>query len=270
MMIFIWLFLSASADANMNPEWKGTYVLRQFERLKLYRSGIEAQPPTFNYTKVFDRSSYPLKKINTKQKFTAYAKSLYLKNKSQFALKSLPQELSEASFYMNFVSSLFHYGNIKNTHRQNDGCVLRNERTGFKQVPDEKGTISFYLNSVIGCCTDYTKLLNLLLDSAKIENRIVEVHAWHVFNEVKVEGKRYTLDANTNLLFLAGWKNLMKRKKRSPYRYIKFPHMNVVPNKNYPFNRVLAYFIDQFINLADYAHIQKFTYKPKDGYKIYE
>lgn len=121
------------------------------------------------------------------------------------------EDVRRGVYYMAFVSGLWAYGNKNNPDLP--GCVAGNEVTGA--LPPRSMTIRTFLDAPIGCCTDYTTILAVLLTSANIDNRIVEVFdnersalPNHVFNEAFLGGRWWTLDANINVAYAGSWKDV--------------------------------------------------------------
>lgn len=120
---------------------------------------------------------------------------------------------------LQIVSGLWHYGNYKNPLAP--GCVAINEtlaspRTGL--------TVTDYLSSGIGCCTDYAAMLGAALQAEGLEHRIVELPT-HVFNEVKIDGIWWTLDANINVAYKNSWDHVVDG--RSPVTLYRFQSASV-------------------------------------------
>jgi len=141
------------------------------------------------------------------------------------------QRKLEALFYMNFVSRLWGYGNPTPELRDRPGGVLSNEETGFRQI--QNPTVRTYLESDIGCCTDYAFLLKQLLGRAGILNRRVTT-AGHVFNEARFADGWATLDANTNMFFAGEWAAIQRRPHGSEgtVKIMVFPHQNCTNSRN--------------------------------------
>lgn len=116
----------------------------------------------------------------------------------------LSAQASQALFYMQWVSGLWSYGNLDRPDLP--GCVINNEATG--PIDPALLTIRTYLDSPIGCCTDYTVLFSMLLEAAGIETRIVTKEG-HNFNEALLDGEWWTLDANLNVAFRASWDKVL-------------------------------------------------------------
>jgi len=109
--------------------------------------------------------------------------------------------------------------------------MLCNEKTGFREI--RSPTVRTYLESDIGCCTDYAFLLKVLLDRAGIPNRRVGT-AGHIFNEARFADGWATLDANTNMFFAGEWGAIQRRPHGSEgtVTVMVFPHQNSMDSGN--------------------------------------
>jgi len=133
----------------------------------------------------------------------------------------------KALFVMNFVSGLWGYGNIVNLDKP--GCVLTNEHNDWQ---DTVPSLSAYLDSDIGCCTDFAFLTKSLLDHEGIDNRLTSIPG-HVFNEVRLNGRWCILDATMNIFVQASWDELYVRETRDKAIIVLvFPHANLADTKS--------------------------------------
>ena len=197
--------------------------------------------PSIPYEEIFSKEHVTNANIETEEDFYEFSRQRYLANRDYLMKKWRieDEQRLQAIFYMNLVSHLWGYGNVKNPDKP--GCVLHNEETEFEIVNDP--TIQTYLKSDIGCCTDYAHVLNILLDRCGIENRQVSVKG-HIFNEVRLKGDEsnrdgwVTLDANTNMLFEGSWASIQSRESKgaNSVHLTIFPHQNLVEQDN-PFYR---------------------------------
>lgn len=128
-----------------------------------------------------------------------------------------------AFYFMNVVSGLWAYGNLKNL--QLPGCVMDNEIRG--PIEPSEVSVKTYLTSPIGCCTDYTAILNVLLTYDGIKNRVVSIPGYHVFNEAFIKGKWWVLDANTNLAFSESWRDIVDGNSKVAVYLFPHPNMNL-------------------------------------------
>jgi hypothetical protein len=128
--------------------------------------------------------------------FAEFVDFVTARQETHGTITGLSNEASKALFFMQWVSGLWAYGNP--TRLDLPGCVVNNEITGVTD-PDDV-TVRTYLDSPIGCCTDYTVMITMLLMAAGIENRIIS-GAGHVMNEAKIDGVWWTLDANLNIAY---------------------------------------------------------------------
>jgi hypothetical protein len=145
-------------------------------------------------------------------------------------------------FYLNFVASLWGYGN--RAAPQETGCVLINEDTKFEPIPEPQISVRTYVESDIGCCTDYAYMLHFLLGQAHFESRLVELPG-HVLNEVKVNGRWMALDANINVFYRQSWKETVSR-SGNEIGVVMFPLLSLNPNARQDY-RPLAGSFRQFM-----------------------
>jgi hypothetical protein len=102
-------------------------------------------------------------------------------------------------------------------------------------------TMRAYLDSRIGCCTDYALMVKFLLDEEKIENRLTAIPG-HVFNEVRLEGRWCIVDATTNMFLEQSWQELYERKSEEPIKVYVFPHANMSGNFAYRYRPLAGQF----------------------------
>ncbi len=138
------------------------------------------------------------------------------------------EDVMRGIYYMAFVSGLWAYGNKNNPNLP--GCSTGNEVSG--PIPSSSVTVKTFLETPIGCCTDYATVLALLLTSRGIENRIVEVFddprsssPSHVFNEALLGGRWWTLDANINVAYAGNWEEVIDQRRQVDAFLI--PHSNM-------------------------------------------
>lgn len=200
-----------------------------------------------DFDTVFKRSDLKAQSINSFDDFYVFAHGLYQKKRpvleSGWGIKD-SDEL-KSIFYMNLVSGLWVYGNKINTDKT--GCVLNNEITGL--TDPKTATIKTYLNSSIGCCTDYAYFLNFLLDKQGIKNRVVNVRG-HVFNEAFYNNQWHALDANINVVFHDSWMNITFRKPNHDFKVSLFPHHNSVFNAKEQYRKIIGKFRYEMLTAA--------------------
>lgn len=179
--------------------------------------------PSFNFSTIFNRRMIPIDKINSYDDFYLYARSIYDQNLDVLEEGWQLHDSAELKsiYYMNFVSSLWAYGNKDNP--EEIGCVFDNEVHGMTHKKDL--TVKDYLVSEIGCCDDYARILKLMLDKEKIKNRLVHVRG-HIFNEAFFKNKWHVLDANINTMFHDSWFDITFRQPGERFLISTFPHNN--------------------------------------------
>ncbi|MDA9395499.1 hypothetical protein WN73_33795, partial [Bradyrhizobium sp. CCBAU 45394] len=135
--------------------------------------------------------------IDSWQEFAQYVDAQY---QSTTQSTDFTPEQAQVFFYLQWVSGLWSYGNP--TQLLATGAVVDNEINGVTDPADV--TVRTFLDSPIGCCTDYTTVMSYLLLEAGIESRVVSGNA-HVFNEALIDGEWWTIDANLGLAYEGAW-----------------------------------------------------------------
>jgi len=136
----------------------------------------------------------------------------------------------KALFFLNLAANLFPFGNAREI--QQSGCVIRNEDQDYGA--EQNVSAHDFLSAPIGCCVDYANILYYLLKRAGLESRKIELtHAGHVFNEVKLHGQWYALDATLGVFYQSSWRNVVKGS--GPVQIIRFPTIssNIKSGENY-------------------------------------
>lgn len=137
------------------------------------------------------------------------------------------EEEYKVAFITNLVSRLWGFGNVKAITK--GGCALQNEIRGWDQPDYTKVTLQTYLRSKIACCLDHAFFVKFLLDRENIPNRM-KMTPSHIFNEAKIQGKWWMLDATTNFLIPHTWEEIHYSKLpsgRDLFRVYIFPHSNL-------------------------------------------
>lgn len=227
----------------------GIFLGHNISQYSIYKDLHLESVVSDNVLEIFSKKHIDLIKdeINTFDDFYLYVKSRYQKHKVYLSRiwQVGPEKKLIAIFFMNTVSSLWAYGNKNLTKKP--GCVSINEDNDFKEVKNP--TIKTYINSKIGCCTDYAFLLAFLLEKEKISNRKVSVQG-HIFNEVLINGSWYVLDANTNLMFESSWQEIIHRKPNQIVKVKLFPHCNLINNGDDFYRPIVGKFILEMIYWA--------------------
>jgi hypothetical protein len=192
--------------------------------------------PSIEYDSIFAKHHLLHADIKNFDDFYRFAEKRFKSNwhllESKWKIHN--KEKLEAIFYMNLVSAMWGFGNKINTEEK--GCVRCNENNNWKTVPIEKINVRTYIDSDIGCCSDSANLLSYLLDKANIKQRLIRFPG-HVLNEAYFEGRWYTLDAYTNMMFHSPWKDIQNYDKKSGEITVTiFPHTNLLQGQN-PFYR---------------------------------
>jgi hypothetical protein len=207
-----------------------TYNFQALNQLKVMNY------PSVEYDVIFSKQHMREANINTFDDFYKFVKNRYVTYKDMLASKwdIKNEQLLQSIFFMNLVSAMWGYGNINNPDIP--ACVLINENTNFKELDTNTISIKTYINSDIGCCNDFAYILKIILDREEIKNNIVAIPG-HFFNEVTINNKTYTLDANVNILFHSSYEDIQYKNyyKEDSVKVSIFPHPNL--EQNNPFYR---------------------------------
>jgi hypothetical protein len=154
--------------------------------------------------------------------------------------QGLTESEAWAASLMLFTSTLWAFGN--RNHPEKPGCISSNEDNDWQfQQP----TFEAVKAARIGCCTDYAHALAFILSRNGVENRYVAIPG-HLFNEAKIDGKWYVLDANTNVIMNSAWNDIVADPGR--VRIHVFAHPGSRGGKLH--RPVVAAFQDYFLNLV--------------------
>lgn len=156
--------------------------------------------PVSKYLHVFEHKERN-REISTNVGFARFVEQAFVPTIFPESVKNLGPNAVYALHAMNMVAALYHYGNVKNEDAL--GCALDNERSS--SVKDFSG----FVGSYIGCCYDYAALLSYVLKMKGIESRY-EYIPGHVFLDVKIDGKTYTLDPTVNIAHVGGIRAVME------------------------------------------------------------
>ncbi|MBT4888998.1 MAG: hypothetical protein HON65_05550 [Rhodospirillales bacterium] len=238
--------------------WSSTIWINQTAQ-GVYAKRIHSMRlPTVDYDLIFDKSVLDPDTINSFDDFYRAVDKNFNKYqdvlKTRWAIKD--RDYLRSLFYLNTVSGLFSFGNAIDV--DGPGCAVSNEETGYLPRDQENLGVRFYLDSKIGCCTDYAYLLKYLLDRSEIESRIlvIPVHG-HVFNEVNINGKWHALDANIGAFYQQSWNDIVGGAE--PFEVILFPTMSIDGSKpSYRFQ--MSMFIRKILLVAA-SGAERGTYK---------
>lgn len=248
-----------SAEKLSHVTLSTPYLSKKLQRVQF------ANLPPVEYEKIFDRSLLQTTNIQSKKEFIQKVFNHYKKHKKHLAKTWKIEEgpLLKTFFFMNIVSRLWGYGNYHLENKKKPGCVSANERTQFKNQKIQG--IQTYLQSDIGCCTDYVAIMKLLLDASNIKNRITTLApGWHVFNEVYFNNSWHVADANLNIFYYQSWEEMKSHKDR-PIKMTMFPHQNLVASSGPTFYRPEMFYyrvINIFWILYDLSMTVKYSEEP--------
>lgn len=162
----------------------------------------------------------------------------------------------KALYTMNVVSRLWAFGN--ESHPDQVGCALQNEQTDFKAQAFDG--VQTFIRSPIGCCSDYAYTLKKMLDLSKVENRLVEIPG-HVFNEARIDGQWWTLDATTNMAIPQAWSSLVAERPPNKVKVFTFPHWNLRAQTTQDYRSKVGVFRLYFLNLVSLGDLKDFRYE---------
>lgn len=211
--------------------------------------------------------------IETFEAYAALLDAQYLEHRDALATTwaSPGKEVTKAFYFLNHVSALWAYGEPKGINTDG-GCVLTNTVTGSRAGIKEgaKGgpqpSFKTYWESPIGCCSDYTLFLNALLSRAGIENRVIElqeqpVGIGHSFNEAKIDGRWWVLDANTGMAINQSWPASLVLSNSTPTDIYLFQHPGLNPANKSLYRPFLGSFRMMMINLIATRSAEFYSYK---------
>lgn len=181
--------------------------------------------PSVEYDLIFKKATLKPQKINTFDDFYQAVEKNYQQNSATLSQrwKIKDDNYLRSLFYLNTVSHLFSYGNAGDPNKP--GCAAANEQSNFENRPGKKLGIKFFLDSEIGCCTDYAYTLKYLLDRAGIESRLIllRVHG-HWFNEVKIANRWHAIDGNIGVFYQKSWAKIVEGSE--PFQALQFPTLS--------------------------------------------
>jgi hypothetical protein len=178
--------------------------------------------------------------------------------------RAFPPNLLRALFYTNHVSALWASGMPEGINAKG-GCVLSDAAEAGK---DASGKFKTFWDAKIGCCTDYTLFLAALLTQAGIENRILTVTELagigHTFNEARIGGTWWALDANIGVAYEGAWQQLMALEKTVASSVYLLDHPGLDPANGDLFRYFLGSFRQSILNRAAERNPENFSYRATD------
>ncbi|MBL4615488.1 MAG: hypothetical protein JKY27_11530 [Magnetovibrio sp.] len=196
---------------------------------------------TVNYDAIFNDDAIRRGQLKTNAEFRSAVDANYLVHRKALseAWNISDESMLRAIFYLNTVANLFSFGN--SNLNVEGGCAAQNEQFGTNQRSIKNLGIRFYMDSQIGCCTDYALLLQLLLNGAGIDNRVVilPTHG-HVFNEFNLNGTWHALDANIGAIYDRTWNDIVDG--QGPFSVTVFPVLSLNSMNPNRYRPILAQF----------------------------
>jgi len=185
---------------------------------------------TVDYDAIFDREIIRSPDIKTYDDLFQAVDANYNRHadalRKRWAIQN--DDRLKAIFYLVTASNMFAFGD--KVDELGSGCANLNEENGGKlRDPDVLG-VRYYLDTNIGCCTDYATILYFFLTKAGIESRMVAlpIHG-HWVNEVKLDGKWQALDANIGGFYQYSWAEMVEGS--DPFEVLLFPVLSFDSSK---------------------------------------
>lgn len=170
-------------------------------------------------------------------------------------------DVLRAFFYLSHVSGL--WGSGDPNHPQGlgpNGCVL-----SAAGISSQKASFATYWNAPNGCCTDYMTLMSALFDHARIENRAIPlvekpVGVGHWFNEAKLNGEWWVLDANIGVAYSRSWSAMLQMPTIEKVDAYLFPHPGLNPANEALYRPYLGSFRMMMINRTAARNMDFYEY----------
>lgn len=197
--------------------------------------------PTVNYDAIFNDTSIKRDEITSYAEFISAVDINFNKHRNtlQVIWKINDENLLKTLFYLNTVANLFSFGN--SDPNALGGCAVLNEQFGDEARDRNSLGVRFYLDSKIGCCSDYAIMTKVLLDNAGIENNLVAIMTHgHVFNEVLLDDKWHTMDANIGAFYDRTWNAIVD--EQGPFSVTVFPVLSISGAQSSRYRPILAQF----------------------------
>lgn len=180
------------------------------------------QLPTVDYGAIFSDAAINRTTVSTYEEFVAAVNANLARHEPTLRATwgITDGDTIKVLFYLNTVANLFSYGNAN--PRIGGGCAAKNELFGDAVRHETDLGIRYYLDTKIGCCTDFARLLKLLFDAAGLENNLALLKSHgHIFNEVRLQGQWRALDANIGVIYDRRWNDIVS--DQGPFSVTVFP-----------------------------------------------
>ena len=211
---------------------------------------------------IFDKKFIIKNHVTTGDQLYAVIIGQFNKNKVQ--LRQLwhieDEQLLLTLFLMNVTNNLWGFGNPIKINEA--GCVFQNENhpnTAMKSDRSVEHNVAFYINSEIGCCQDYARMLQFLLNKAKIKNRLV-LNPGHILNEAYIQGKWMAFDATVNFWWHDSWGHIQNLPIDEPFSVSIFPNNGTVFKNNSQYRTFIGQFRTFMLLEAVYKTSKEITY----------
>lgn len=212
-------------------------------------------------------SNYNSRLLQTSGDYATYIKKthpLLTRLQKELGIKHENPELNQVASISVLVSTLFAYGNPI-PYADSIGCLTQNYAQ--KNIAARGGKNHDFLllkANRIGCCTDYAYIMSKFLTSYKFKNRYTVISG-HVFNEFKIDGSWYIIDANTGIMVT---KSFTSSKKNFDVYYL--PHLGMMDSPVYrPVLITFREFLSNVICDQKIADALFERYGPENGFNPY-
>jgi hypothetical protein len=185
------VFIGA-APAIVPPTAVRIYLSQEKAPTRVVRHSLPRDPALF-------RDGFDKTALGSLSDLGRWAARFHQRWRADLLAEGLTEGEAKAASMMLFASTLWAYGNAREPRRE--GCITANEDNDWRQ---QKPTLEVVKAARIGCCQDYAHALSLILSKNGFENRYLSIPG-HTFNEARVDGRWYVLDANTNVIMDSAW-----------------------------------------------------------------
>jgi len=128
-------------------------------------------------------------------------------------------EVIRGLYYMTTVAALLPFGDASTADHA--GCVLTKAKNRNSNITVADFNIRTYLDSPVGCCSDYALLLNALLRRAGMTSQVVALPG-HVTVEISTPNGPWTWDATYNVAFSRSFAEILPDDR--PVKVLEFNH----------------------------------------------
>jgi hypothetical protein len=168
------------------------YLSQEAAQTRVVRHSLPHEPALF-------RDGFDKTRLSSLSDLARWGARFEQRWRADLLATGLKEGEARAASMMLFTSTLWAHGNARQPRRE--GCIAVNEENNWQH---QRPTLEVVKAARIGCCVDYAHALSLILSKNGIENRYLSIPG-HIFNEARIDGKWYVLDANTNVIIDSAW-----------------------------------------------------------------